>query len=720
MMATKVRCYEFGDFAIDLAQMRLTRRGTPRPIEPKSFKVLCFLLQHRGRVVSKEEILAAVSQDAFVTDNALTRTIAQIRKALDDDAKAPRFVETVPTVGYRFIGEVREGGETIENSEPSQIHHTPMTSGSWFVRHQRTAVALIAAALGIAAAAYAFRLPRTIEPRAREIHGRQFTSSPELDITPAFSPDGGMLAYASDRSGTFQIYVRSIATGGRELQLTSDDRQNLEPSFSPDGQSIAYASIRAGAIFVVPVLGGTPRKLTDFGSKPTWSPDGRTIAFESNCVTSLSVTDALGAGVSAIYTVAAEGGAPVPIAIGSLRGSQRFPTWSSDGRQIRFVNAIDPTGTEFWSYSLDSRKLHKLATAPFRGLGWATISRDAKWLYAVAGELNGDFGIVRYTLDPRTGEAIGNPEKIFHTSLGAPRDFAISADGKRAAYTLASPKSDIVSSQVSPDYRKASAPKSVTPDISFRYAHTGFSPNGEFLTYTTWRRADRPVIYVARADGSDARALPADRENQTFSSFTADGKSIRYFVRTKSGVTGMTASLEDGSAKPVGELKDSMFMTFSPDGREAAFNRFVNGTRTAWRHDFTTGKETQIAPGEPSVGFPRYSPDGKWFSIELQRGNSTYAAVVPVGGGKVEMLVDKPGLAFSHGFSSDNDKVFLAGFYDGVWNIYQVSRTTKEIVKLSDYRSPRTYVRYPEVSVKRQLIYEFNEVKGNVFLADLP
>ena len=97
--------YRFDDVVIDVQNLRLTVGGEIRPLEPKVFRLLQFLAGNPGRVVSKEEILRAVWEGTFVTDNALTRAITQIRKALNDDPKQPRYIETVPTVGYRFLAE---------------------------------------------------------------------------------------------------------------------------------------------------------------------------------------------------------------------------------------------------------------------------------------------------------------------------------------------------------------------------------------------------------------------------------------------------------------------------------------------------------------------------------------------------------------------------------------------------------------------------------------
>jgi hypothetical protein len=78
-----------------------------------------FLLENPGRAVPKEDIMAVVWPDTFVSENSLTRAIAQIRKVLDDDPKAPRYIETIPTVGCRFVGDSEEEPNPPAASEVS-------------------------------------------------------------------------------------------------------------------------------------------------------------------------------------------------------------------------------------------------------------------------------------------------------------------------------------------------------------------------------------------------------------------------------------------------------------------------------------------------------------------------------------------------------------------------------------------------------------------------
>ena len=98
--------YRFDDVVVDPCGFRVIRAGKPVDLEPKALSVLVFLIENRGRLVDKRELIHAVWGDTFVTDNVLSRAIAQLRKGLADDAKVARYIETVPTRGYRFVAEV--------------------------------------------------------------------------------------------------------------------------------------------------------------------------------------------------------------------------------------------------------------------------------------------------------------------------------------------------------------------------------------------------------------------------------------------------------------------------------------------------------------------------------------------------------------------------------------------------------------------------------------
>jgi TolB-like protein/DNA-binding winged helix-turn-helix (wHTH) protein/Flp pilus assembly protein TadD len=115
MTAPAPRRYRFDDFEVDLKTARLLRAGSSVAVEPRAFRVLVYLIENRDRLVGKTEILDAVWEEAFVTENALTQAIARLRKVLGDEVREPRYIETAHTLGYRFLAEVK----TLEDERSS-------------------------------------------------------------------------------------------------------------------------------------------------------------------------------------------------------------------------------------------------------------------------------------------------------------------------------------------------------------------------------------------------------------------------------------------------------------------------------------------------------------------------------------------------------------------------------------------------------------------------
>src|ERR1700728_3024330 len=121
--------YRFDQFEVDDREFRLTEDGTPVQLEPKVLRLLVYLIENRNRLVRKQELLDAVWADAMVTENALTRAIGLLRKALGENSQVPRYIETVPTAGYRFIANVSvvseaDGGiadKSLEGGAPAPV-----------------------------------------------------------------------------------------------------------------------------------------------------------------------------------------------------------------------------------------------------------------------------------------------------------------------------------------------------------------------------------------------------------------------------------------------------------------------------------------------------------------------------------------------------------------------------------------------------------------------
>jgi serine/threonine protein kinase/Tol biopolymer transport system component len=156
----------------------------------------------------------------------------------------------------------------------------------------------------------------------------QMTADEGLTLDPALSPDGTLLAYASDRKGNLDIWVQQ-ATGGTPIQVTNDTIDEREPTFSPDGAQIVFRSERGGGgLYAVPTFGGgTPRFLAEGGRRPRFSPDGKAIAYWKGSYIGFSSVP----GAYRTFVVPAAGGTPREV--GGFT-SARFPIWAPDGRLL--------------------------------------------------------------------------------------------------------------------------------------------------------------------------------------------------------------------------------------------------------------------------------------------------------------------------------------------------------------------------------------------------
>src|SRR5215204_64672 len=114
--------YEFDDVKIECRNFQILKAGAARRITPRAFEVLLYLIENAGRVVGKQELFDRVWKESFVTDNALTRMVKEIRQVIGDDADAPRYIATVPKRGYRFIAPTNStGGKTDATVKPASL-----------------------------------------------------------------------------------------------------------------------------------------------------------------------------------------------------------------------------------------------------------------------------------------------------------------------------------------------------------------------------------------------------------------------------------------------------------------------------------------------------------------------------------------------------------------------------------------------------------------------
>ena len=148
-MVAQSSVYRFADVEVREREYTLVKADEVASVEPKAFRVLLLLLRNPQKLISKDELLQAVWGDAVVTENSLTRSIALLRRLLGDDTRDPRYIETVATVGYRFLckvdvseapgGELDKSGEPTEWSQDGQYVYV-LESGGGFARIVRVRI----------------------------------------------------------------------------------------------------------------------------------------------------------------------------------------------------------------------------------------------------------------------------------------------------------------------------------------------------------------------------------------------------------------------------------------------------------------------------------------------------------------------------------------------------------------------------------------------------
>ncbi len=649
MMDMKDLRYRFDQVEIDVSNLRVMVGQEIRPLEPKSFRLLLFLVQNPHRAISKEELMGAVWPDVAVSDNSLARAITQIRKVLDDDPKAPRYVETVPSVGYRFIADCKEeisGGAgtlpvtTDAGFDVPVVPTRRFPAGPWLV-------AAGGVLLGVAAIAFVF------------LRGGGSANLPEMRVeidTPAtndprsfaLSPDGRELAYVATTDGVSRLWVRQLAST-RAQPLAVTEGGAAYPFWSPDSRSIGFFS--AGKLKRIEASGGAPQVLADAksGRGGTWNQDG-VILFTPTPQ-------------SPVLRVSAAGGEPIPATrlIGAEVGN-RFPQFLPDGKH--FVVLVEGTADRASNIgsihlgALGSMEMKRLTGADSAALyeppGWLLWVREgalvARHLSVEKGELFGDTvvvanpvfsdnsharlfsvswtGLVTYRNGTpteqlrwfdRMGKDLGALAEPAEKDGTNPSNARVSPDGRRVVlHRRARDKSDlwlIDASRASRFTFDGAGGPVWSPDgreIAFGAGETGAA---RYFQGFYRRSVDNPQNNTLVVD-----SLP---DISALNDWSPDGKFLLYqSVSLKTGYDLWTTPL-DGKHKPQVFLQtrfDEKYARFSPDSRWVAYTSNESGKSEVYIRAFdgsSIGSAGNDKPGplwQVSVNgglFPAWRHDGK-------------------------------------------------------------------------------------------------------------
>jgi DNA-binding winged helix-turn-helix (wHTH) protein/Tol biopolymer transport system component len=271
----------FGQFELDLRTQQLTKNGAKIRLSQQPIQVLSLLLETPSEIVTREEFRRRLwPSDVFVDfDHGLNKSIQKLRDALGDSPGSPRYIETIPRIGYRFIALANEARGSNEPPPETRIFQPPPTAsalppGGQMARNRRARWILLAASVtACVVLAFGGRALYRLRHRLPERY-TQLTDFTDSAVAPALSPDGRMVAFIRGGDGFLtsdQIYVKMLPSG-EARRVTDDARPKYGLAFSPDGAEIAYTVLETTVFstYEVSALGGEPHLLLNNAAGLVW------------------------------------------------------------------------------------------------------------------------------------------------------------------------------------------------------------------------------------------------------------------------------------------------------------------------------------------------------------------------------------------------------------------------------------------------------------------
>jgi len=568
-----------------------------------------------------------------------------------------RCLRKDPERRYQSMIEVKA---TLEDLRAGMLDSaTSATSARPIASRKRRWVGGMLAACALGGAAAGLWLLRDRKPASSErgsgpLEITRLTTEGGLNIDPAISPDGTLLAYASDRSGdgNLDIWMKQIG-GGDPIRLTKDPADDREPNFSPDGTRIVFRSAReGGGLYLIPALGGTEQKLADGGRRPQFSPDGSRIAYWTGPDDPLPLRS--GMGRIFVYDLATS-------TTRQLRedfAAAVHPVWSPDGKSILFLGLKDPADVlhtyDWWITPVGGGtavQCHVLTrTGFFDPFAWR-----ANRVY-FSGQIEG-WDVARtgdVTIDPRTWQAVGEPRRltagttdedspslskdgrlVFASLTGNPAVYQLPLDANHgkvagAPQRLTSGEADNTAQSISADGKRivfvstrTGSPEIWAKDLATgqeRALTTGGKPkwfplitrDGELVAWKVNDIYDR-VIFATPFAGGATRQLCADCGAPV--AWTVDGSSLLFYQRKSARVYMGLLQIATGAAREY--MQDSQLglrvSSISDDGKWLAFAAFRTDRDFAmYAAPFSADRPPPQSEWIPIPHSPKAHPNARW------------------------------------------------------------------------------------------------------------
>jgi len=700
------KIYEFADIRLDTVRFEVSKSGQPVDLEPKAIDVLLFLAQRPGQLVLKEELLDGVWRDTFVTPNALTRVIAQLRKALDDDAQEARIIETVPRKGYRLLPSV-VGTEGPAVAVPTPVGSTPAPTESKRSRTAPIALGAAAAIVLVAVAGWTWLHSSRSDERLTVDELVQITAAPGYESDPSLAPDAKRLAYTSDETGANEVFVRPVGDGPA-IQLTKDGAQNSQPAWSPDGAYVAYRSLVKRGIWVIGALGGAARQVSPSGSDPAWSRDGTTIAFST-------WEGALAESSSIMLVPSAGGPARALTQAGHPTGGHRDPAWSHDGTRVAFWSFDGARGGGLWMVSASGGEPVRLSDQIYpSALAFTPDDRMVCW-----SGLGPRAGLGAWCVPARAGNS--EPPLAIVQGVASIAGLSIAADGT-IAYAATQVASDLWAVPLAPSNGSASGRAAPLAQDTWRNSHPTFSPDGKWVAYLNWRPGTPSDLWLMNMKTLASEFLVPGKTAEFYPTWYPDSRHLMMVTGRGAGRQVSRVSIETRQVTALSGLPPAMSnFSLSPDGKDLAYHAAgENGRLASWRVSMAGGEPMRLSRVEDSAGYPTWSHDGRRLALEIEEAGDTHIYVIDRDGNGLRKLTSGKGQNWPHSWAPDNDRIAIAAERDGIWNVMTVSAASGSIVQLTSFTEPNAYVRYPAWSpLNDRIVFERAVTTANLWTGRL-
>jgi DNA-binding winged helix-turn-helix (wHTH) protein/Tol biopolymer transport system component len=526
-------CALFDRFQVDLSRGELRRAGVSVVIQEQPFQVLRILLQAEGEVVTREQLRALWPKDTFVDfEHGINTAVKKLRQALDDSAERPRFVETLPRIGYRFLVPVewtnsRNGVGSLRwvvPNAPPEMLATPHTAPPR--RRWRLPLSISAIAFAAVVSALLFRRVMISSHSAMPppvLSQRRLTANPhDAPLTSGvISPDGKYLAY-SDPTG---LYVRHIDSGETVLVPLPKELDAMPESWFPDNVHLVVSHFddlenKPPSLWRISVVGGTPRKLADAGLTARVSPDGSKVAFLKG-----SWDD------EEIWLIETDKNVASKIVDG---GGDHFGpiAWAPDGKKFATVRTPDrftAPGLGVHIEVFDAATGQSEAILPDFRLGSAVAwPQRGRLIYALheAPPNEGDFNLWWVHLDSHA-RPVGSAVRITNDQTLI-SDISVTSDGKRLALLRRAFQTDIYLADLLTQGRQLSGLRRFTLDDRDDWP-SAWTPDSKAVLFGSNRDGPNHIFRQA-VDATQPDLLVGGKDNLGFPQLTPDGLSALYTV----------------------------------------------------------------------------------------------------------------------------------------------------------------------------------------------